>query len=210
MSAGVDTQQRHLDALLAEQRDLPAAITAAARGDDPTEWARLALRQSVIVDEIHAAHIAAIKAQLDRAWTQIPPCVAAAQDTRAHLDQAQAAYQNHHAIVTQQNDPGGRAYAALIRERAELREAAIAAQVAHANAEHAAALAHLAVDELEDALELAGERPTQPPRPAPLAATFALTIPSNGADQVRTFLAGEIPPRWAAYKLRNSAHAATP
>lgn len=197
--------QRRLDTLHQEQRDLPAALTAARRAGDVARYLALETRREDLPAEVDAAQAELLQLQIAARWSLVEECVTAEPPAQAAADNARDALEQHD--TTRPDSPDAdwdHGHAGLV---VAYHQAVEKARLAREDT----LVAFATVEALEDAVELlAGQRPAGGDgiraTPRPLAKTFVLPRPDQPLA-VATLPANSVPPRWAAWQLRDNPRA---
>jgi hypothetical protein len=215
--SSVEEHRLALAALQAELETVRVDADTARRNGETTEWMRLLQREADLPTEIEAARGILLSVQLEEAWVAVERCDATEALALVDLTAAQAAQEEHRRAVGGPKNTTAEAVAVNAQAAARLWDAYAAAKITHRVAEHATALALAKVDTIEDAIEAAtAERPPAGEglrRPVGrLRVTFVTHHPASydplisGSPSLQgattlTFLAGTIPPRWAARQM---------
>lgn len=209
--------ERALNALKAEQRSIPEAITTARRAGDVSAVMAAEQRREDLPADIERARVDLLRAQLEERWLEAERAAKLEQAAKAAHTEASAALQRYRDEWRPADTPAGVAQAAT--EAARLSQNLHETKKAWEDLRHPVLLALCEVDNLEAAITAATGQPPAPGEGlrAPvglLAANFLFRDPRLGTDDYQSgfdapvcFTAGTAPPRWVAYQLADSAHA---
>lgn len=200
--------RRRVQELETEADGLPALIAEARRDGDTSAWLRLTAREDELPGLISDARSAVVAAELETAWRQVEAAAAEADQLTAAADQAAINETTARTALTR-TAPGTAerddAEAALARARRDAVEARTEAGTASRHVQQLL----IDVEALEARYrDAAGEPPARGDgiraRPRRTTSGIYLEHPTTG---IREFIAPDtVPPRWAAWALRNADH----